>query len=514
MFNLLLHSPDWQQFGNVYVRGYAFSPNDQLLRGEALAAYVDVPGEHEWASRLKSLNGIYAVIRNAPDFAAAAIDISRIFPLFFRHDADAITITDDPYALVRHGDKLSSLGVKQYLASGNTFDGYTLVDSIRQLRPAEYLTSDGSHAPTFSLCVPLADVHTPSPDSFSACLDHVFSRLISSLDGRQVVLPLSGGYDSRLIACMLHKHGYKNVVCFTAGRPDNVEVQVSPQVAKTLGFKFYNIDTTVPELVELISSSNPDFVRYSRHLGSLTNFQWLFEYAAVIRLRQLDAIAPDAVFVPGHTADVAAGSSITRAVLHADASIGYMVSALLHDNFEYGGDKSLRPFVADCLKRSFSQGVAPWSLFQNFITRDVNVPNINNSARVYEFFVHEVRLPFYDAEFLSFFAHVPLDDLLLCRFYSDYVNNHVFKPLGVFFPRQSCSLLHYKVAKIRKHLKPFIPSWLLNRRQPIPDHVGEFSLAANLRKEMGSPLGSKTCRSSNALLRDWYLQTVRNLLNS
>ncbi len=512
MFKLLLHSKDWLQFGNVFVRGYAFSPTAQLLRGEALAAYVDVADEQEWASRLKSLNGIFALIRNAPDFSAAAIDFSRLYPLFFRNDTDAITVTDDPYSLVRHGDKLSSLGVEQYLASGNTFDGCTLVDSIRQLRPAEYLTADGVHDSTFSLCVPLADIHAPSPDGFSSCLDHVFSRLIHSLDGRQVVIPLSGGYDSRLIACMLHKHGYKNVVCFTAGRPGNIEVQVSPQVAKTLGFKFYNIDTTNPNLAKLFSSSNPDFVRYYKHIGALTNFQWLFEYAAVSRLRQLDAIAPDAVFVPGHSADVTAGSRLTKAVMRADASLDYMVSALLHDNFEYGGGKNLRPFVADCLKHSFSQGVASWSVFQDFVTRNVNVPNINNSARVYQFFGFEVRLPFYDAEFLSFFAHIPIDDLLLRRFYADYVNNRVFKPLGVFFPRHQPSLFHFKMAKLRKRIKPFIPSCLLNRRQPIPDHVGEFALSANLRQELMSAVGDKTYRSSNALLRDWYLQTVQTLL--
>lgn len=514
MFQLLLHSPNWLQFGNVLVRGYAFSPDARLLRGESLAAYLDVSDLQEWASRIKSLNGTYAVIRNAPDFSAAAIDISRLFPIFYRRNADSITITDDPYALVRHGDKESAVGVAQYLATGNTFDGCTLVDSIRQLRPAECITADGNLFSTFSLVVPLSEIHAPTNEDFSACLDNVFSRLVRSLDGRQVVIPLSGGYDSRLIACMLHKHGYKNVVCFTAGVPGNVESKVSPQVAKSLGFKFYNIDTTAPDLAALVSSSNPDFVRYYKHLGCLSNFQWLFEYAAVVRLRQLDALSPNAVFIPGHTADVAAGSSITRAVMRSDATLDYMVSAILHDNFEYGGGKSLRPVVADCLNRSFPKDVAPWSVFQDFIVRNVNVPNINNSARVYEFFGHEVRLPFYDAEFLSFFAHLPLDALLSCRFYSDYVNNCVFKPLGVFFPRASSSFFHYKVAKFRKRLKPFVPALLLNRRRQIPDHVGEFSLSTNLRHELETAVGSTTFRSSNVILRDWYLQTVRNLLNS
>ncbi len=512
MFTLNLTSPLWHHCANLYVRGYAFLPDGRLLRDDTLASYMDVADEDEWAARLKSLNGIYAIIRNAEDFAAAAIDISRIFPIFFRHDAETLLLSDDPYTLIRKGDKESHLGVAQHLAAGNTFDGYTLVDAIHQLRPAEYITANGHHASTFSLCVPRADIHASTSDDFTTCLDHVFSRLIASLDGRQVVIPLSGGYDSRLIACMLHKHGYKNVICFTAGVPNNIEVQISPKIAETLGYKFYNIDTTDPDLAALFTTSNPDFVRYYKHLGGLTNFLWLFEFAAVIRLRQLDAIAPDAVFIPGHTADVAAGSSITRAVMRADASVDYMVSAILHDNFEYGGDNSLRPFVADCLKRSFSPFVAPWSLFQDFVTRNVNVPNINNSARVYDFFGYGVRLPYYDHEFLNFFAHLPLEDLTLCRFYVDYVNNKVFKPMGVYFPRTSLTLRQYKIAKLRKRIKTFIPSFLLNLKAPITDHVGEFPLSANLRHELDKAYGVRTYRRSNQLLRDWYLLTLRQLL--
>lgn len=512
MFTLNLTSPLWHHSANLYVRGYAFLPDGRLLHDDTLASYMDVADEDEWTARLKSLNGIYAIIRNAEDFAAAAIDISRIFPIFFRHDAETLLVSDDPYTLIRKGDKESQLGVAQYLASGNTFDGYTLIDGIHQLRPAEYITANGHHASTFSLCVPRADIHASSPDDFTTCLDHVFSRLIQSLDGRQVVIPLSGGYDSRLIACMLHKHGYKNVICFTAGVPNNVEVQISPKIAETLGFKFYEIDTTDPDLATLITTSNPDFVRYYEHIAAATNFQWLFEYVAVIRLRQLNALAPDAVFIPGHSADGSAGSCITRALIRSNDTLNYMTSAVLHDYFEYGGGKSLRPCVTDCLKRTYTKDVATWSVFQDFITRDVNAPKINNSARVYEFFGYEVRLPYYDHEFLNFFAHLPLEYLTQCRFYVDYVNDKVFKPMGVYFPRTSLTPRQYKIAKLRKRIKPFIPSFLLNLKAPITDHVGEFPLSVNLRHDLDNVYGAKTYRRSNQLLRDWYLLTLRQLL--
>lgn len=43
---------------------------------------------------------------------------------------------------------------------------------------------------------------------FETALDRVFQRLIDYAEGRTLVVPLSGGYDSRLIAVMLKRLGY------------------------------------------------------------------------------------------------------------------------------------------------------------------------------------------------------------------------------------------------------------------------------------------------------------------
>jgi len=67
---------------------------------------------------------------------------------------------------------------------------------------------------------------------------NVFSRLIESVQGRTIVIPLSGGYDSRSSAAILKKLGYGNVICFTYGRPESFEVQTSEKVAKDLGYKW------------------------------------------------------------------------------------------------------------------------------------------------------------------------------------------------------------------------------------------------------------------------------------
>ena len=64
--------------------------------------------------------------------------------------------------------------------------------------------------------------------------DIISDRLIRSLQGKTAIIPLSGGYDSRLIAVMLKNKGLKDVICFTYGRKGNPEVEISEKVAKLL----------------------------------------------------------------------------------------------------------------------------------------------------------------------------------------------------------------------------------------------------------------------------------------
>ena len=66
----------------------------------------------------------------------------------------------------------------------------------------------------------------------------IIDRMMKSLDGRELVVPLSAGRDSRLIVSAIHHLGYRNVRCFAYGRPGNFEAQASKAIAEKLGFKW------------------------------------------------------------------------------------------------------------------------------------------------------------------------------------------------------------------------------------------------------------------------------------
>ena len=74
---------------------------------------------------------------------------------------------------------------------------------------------------------------------------NILQKIIDSADGRVIVVPLSGGYDSRLVASGFAYLGYKNVKCFSYGQKNNFESLISKKVAKKLGYDWKFIKLTI-----------------------------------------------------------------------------------------------------------------------------------------------------------------------------------------------------------------------------------------------------------------------------
>ena len=487
-------------------------PDGTMLSGKSLAIHMDVGREDVWALRLRELNGLFAVVRNADGFCAAAIDNSRLFPLYYRRGDDGVTaVADDAYSLLSHGDVLDGLGLAQYEASGCTFDGHTLVDGVRQIRPGCYVTDQGSDIEYYSYGVMAQDARTLSFAAFDSLLGRVFGRLAQSVGGRQIVVPLSGGQDSRLVLCRLKKLGLRNVVTYTVGGASSAEVARARAVATVLGFEWYGVEITEGDADEFASTD--EFLPYCRFIGGLVNFLWLYDYVAVAKLKALGVLRPDAVFLPGHSADFNAGSHMRKGVVKEASPERYVRSAILHDIFEYDHEAGKAPKVLDVFDRGLNCGFAPWSAFQNFEFKTRLPNNINNSARVYEFYGYGVRLPFWDAEFLEAFRHMPFAQLADCRFYDSYVREAEFRKMGVDFGPDPPSAAYFLMGKFRKRVKASLPSWLTRPGAMRQDDVGEHMLCAPLREDLlvcGRYSSGHVPRSANEVMKDWYLMTLRN----
>lgn len=255
-------------------------------------------------------------------------------------------------------------------------------------------------------------------------------RLIKSLRGRTIVLPLSGGQDSRLIAIMLRRLGYENVICFSYGKEGNAESITSRKIADYLGYKWIFIPYTIEKWKEWYNSDlMKKYMVFGDNLTSLPHIQ---DFPAVLEMKKQGLIPRDSIFVPGHAADFIQGSHIPhyfvgKKVVKKKEIIETIYKA--HYNLRKNPQK--KTGLKEVFERRIYHIVGDISASTPEIAADIieywnwqerQAKFIANSIRVYEFFGYEWRLPLWDNELMNYWSKITVDNRVKRALYYKYVN--------------------------------------------------------------------------------------------
>lgn len=368
------------------------------------------------ASAISAVGGHWAAVLETPGRIVAAIDFIRSWPLFVASRSHGSRVVTDDIAIARSeaGDPpRDERGAREFLQLSYVTGSRTLFQGIRQMQAGERLQlgADGTSESTFFRRVGHANpglVEDAGLDrAFSGALDRVFDRLFSRIGNRQVVIPLSGGLDSRLLAVAMRDRGHRNVVNFTYGVGPTREVEISEEVASALGQRWEFIQYTPDEIRAAWASEDAGrFIRESHTGSSLPHIQDWYPVQQLQCRRLIDA---DAVFLPGHTIvgnvhdewlvdepGPVEAEKIVRAIIghHDDVQVG---APMLDRDPIFVGQ------VLDVLERIGYDGSPAARLdaveYWNMLERQAKY--INNSMRNYEYFGYEWALPMLDREMLD-----------------------------------------------------------------------------------------------------------------
>lgn len=506
---LTLTSPNWYGNGQTFVRGYCYDKSNTLLQGDSLLAFFDeVSSETTFQSKLADANGLFSVVIDKPALQAAAVDATRTYPMYFTLSGQ---LSDNPHTFPAKGIADRRI-VDFYNATGATPEGSTLIDSIFQVCPSHYAfwqpPKGWDQKPYRTYFCKKSEEKPCSERQLAEVLDAVAERLVRSCGGRQVVVPLSGGYDSRLIAVMLKSHGYDNLLAYTVGKKGIAECRMAEQVANRLGIKHYNIDISDTQTQELCYADRAEFERYYQFMGNYGNFTWMFEFAAIKKLRAMGCLSSDAVFVPGHSGDFLAGSHITKAGVTARDTAASLNRKIMYISNENGYRRSVSEYIFGYIQTLLVEGITPYSAYQNFIMQNRQAHNIINSARVYEFFGYNVRMPLWDTQLMDVFRFLPIEQLQNCRLYNATLLK-IFEENNIGFAKKEESFNPQKQI-LRGFVKRFVPVEYFKPSQK--GELGEWEVCQPLLQEMRT---NGTCRrfwkpaNSNAIMKNWYLMKVR-----
>ncbi|WP_425860680.1 hypothetical protein [Arthrobacter sp. TWP1-1] len=392
---------------------------------------------------LQLVTGHYAAVFVGPEEVVLIEDPIRSFPVFYSVAGNSLRVADDVTALADTGsDYLADYDSRIEFRHGACVSGpKTLYAGVHQVQAGEFVTfsATGTVSQKFYRQIRYSGLdikETNAVDAhFTAALDATMSRLLAHANGRQLVVPLSGGLDSRLLSVYLKDAGYENVVNFTYGTGKTREVLISEQVAAALGQKwlFCPYDETIIRGA-WDAQETADFIKFAHAGASLPHVQ---DWYAVRWLKESGLIDDDAIFLPGHTI---VGNMHDEEILEAkDVSREDIKNLILHHHYTLQPGNStahmnlrLMETIDAFLDQIGYDGsvVSRLTALEYWNVRERQTKYINNSVRNYEFFGFDWALPMLDREMYVAWGDLHPSITRNRTWYEGYVNRRYSAATG------------------------------------------------------------------------------------
>ncbi|WP_456378513.1 asparagine synthase-related protein [Lutibacter sp.] len=512
----------------ISVKGCFFDTENNYYEKENLISFfTNIKSEKQFISKIKNINGIFTILIKLNNQILIATDTTRKFPLFYTFKNECLFISDDVLYLKNkfNINTINSQSEIEFKAAGYTLGNKTLLNTVFQIQSNEYIIFEKNKIKTQGFFF-LYTTNTAYDSSYALLeektikvINNAFQRFILSLNNRTVVIPLSGGFDSRLIVALLKKYNYKKVICFTYGKQDSFEIENSKKTAKILNYKWLFVEYSKKIIENYVTSKT--FKEYTHYTGKHSSMPFLQEYFAVKYLKENNLIPKDSIFTPGYLIDFLSGSQIIKA--YPDGLKIKEISKLItKKKFVYNSTSKTKKNeikkIINNLLYDFDANYKlkyPHSVFENYDLKEKTTKLIFNAANTYSFFDYECRFPFCDKELISFFKNVPIKFKKKKLLYNNVLKNYYFKKYNLNFHKElQPSLYNLYIQTIKNKIKPFLPYFITKKFLIKNDWLNSEFITKQMvisMKKNNLPVHTKI-KAYNELNIQWYLYFCKGLI--
>lgn len=429
----------------IYFKGHFFYNSVFYEKNQAIDVifelFKDKTENDFFLNSLNSLDGNFSIYYDSQDVTIAAVDKINSFPLFYKKEKTIVEISNSPYSINSNEeiiDNLNDESVCEFLSSGYTIGKKTLVENIQHIQAGQCLIlkkyTGELNCNDYYLFFSENKVSKSKEELYSELdiINHnIFSKLIKSLNGKQVVIPLSGGLDSRILLAYLLKLGYKNIKTYTYGIKGLWEVKVAKEIAKFCNVEWRYIEFDKKKLKKIFHSD--ERIKYFKHSSGLCTTPNMSGFYAHKILSDMNYIEKDAIIINGQTGDFITGAHIPHTKHDKEKyNLDFLLDSIVNKHFSLWSNnltlaskENIKNKVLSELKLDTStnlnhQDIANY--FELFEWRHRQSQFIVNGSRMYEWFGHNWRLPLWDSEYLNFWMKIPLKYKLNQNLYKDFLN--------------------------------------------------------------------------------------------
>ncbi|MCD8423125.1 asparagine synthase-related protein [Tenacibaculum finnmarkense] len=422
--NLFLENNEgfkWAKYKNVFFKGNFLFKSDlydsNTFNENNDSFNLDILEEVSF----KKIYGQFLIVIKENDKIIIITDCVRSFNLLYQETALGFVISDSIDKL-----KIKSInkeGLSEFKYTGFITNNDTIYRDIKSLESCKkyvFTKNEVTSEYYFNFKYNQNLENENILNKITSIYDLVFKDFITSIGNKTIVVPLSGGYDSRIIIQYLHKFKVPNkIICYTYGIKGNEESSISKEVANYYGYEWHFIEYNK----EKWSKSN--VLKYTEQTFDGVSLPHIQDFLALSELKKTKLIPDDAVFVPGHSGDFIAGSHLNNRVLNCKTKEVFIFEILWKNYFLNFSIKFQKLYnlvskrLGNNIKSSnFVNSFEEW----NFKERQAKF--IVNSARVYEHFGYEWKMPLWDIRLIDFWLTIKNEERLNRKLYFDFISSN------------------------------------------------------------------------------------------
>ncbi|UYO99170.1 asparagine synthase C-terminal domain-containing protein [Oceanotoga sp. DSM 15011] len=420
--------------------------------------------------------------------------IIRAIPIFYMiNDKNELIISDDIKKVEKYKKnlKLKYDEILNFLSFGYALNKNTLLKNIFQIQAGEKLKCSLGEKISLENYFIYDFEKNNSYDrekyivDFENILYKTFEEYLPILKNRKIIVPLSGGYDSRLIVSMLKEFDIKDVLCVSYGIKNNFETKKAKIVANELN---YNLDIFEFELFDMINLY--DDIQYNEYIesSSLKNSLAVSQEFLMVKylIDKYNFDKNEIIFIPGHTGDFISGGHILLELLNNSNKENFKKSIYkkhsLRTNIKY-----------DLLKHYKFYSEESYKNYEFFNWRERQSKFIVNANRNYDFNGYSWVIPFWYNDFVEFWTKVPLEYKFQKNLYDEYLEEILFKKYKIDFDKLERQKIRKKgrniffnktknILKKNKLILNLYKKLNLNRNPQGYDKMGQYTLKITEKK--------------------------------
>jgi asparagine synthase (glutamine-hydrolysing) len=374
---------------------------------------------------LLARRGYYAFIAESETHVVASVDRVRSHPVFFSMTGNGFAVSNSARAVrsIKGLSKFDSDSLAEFQLSCWTSGSRTTVEDLFQLQAGElliYAKATGELVRKRYYLFYSSSENATSRDQLIEQLDgihdRIFDAVVERANGRPIWVPLSGGWDSRLIVSKLAKIGYDNIQTFSYGVRGNHETRLARQVAEHLQLPWFEVPVTGKQYKAYYwSKKRRDFFAYSDGLCTLPFMQ---DVSILQDLCQHEKLPRDAILINGQSGDFITGGHIFPEQMADDMTLGGVARSLLDHHYIMW--QSLRTpsnmaLMEGRLRTALEELVgldpsmpANARMAECWEWQERQSKYVVNGQRAYDFLELDWELPLWENDYLDFWASIPL----------------------------------------------------------------------------------------------------------